>query len=374
MGKVLTLEAAIHLREELRSRGESVVFTNGCFDLVHLGHVEYLGRAAAMGDCLIVGVNSDRSVRALKGPGRPVVQAAERCKIVAALACVDYVVPFDEPTPEQLIARLRPDVLAKGGDWPPAAIVGGSMVESWGGRVVSIASSVPERSSSRIIEQVRSVGGETVRAEPAVEAADLMRDALDELARTLERCRGGLLHDVTRAGACLASAFAAGGHVFLCGNGGDALAAQHIAVELVGRFREEALPLPAIALTTDVGVVTAVANDFGFDEVFARQVSALARSGDVLLVFSTSGTSRNVIRAVEEARHCGVTTIGLTGASGGRLSDLVDIPIEVPSDVVSHIQEAHLVLGHLICEFVQSRLRVPRTHESSASVPASRPH
>ncbi len=363
----------MRLRGEVHSRGESVVFTNGCFDLLHLGHVEYLAGAAALGGSLIVGVNGDRSVRDLKGPGRPVLPAAERCRIVAALGCVDGVVPFEEDTPEELIACLRPDVLAKGGDWPLAAIVGRSLVESWGGTVVSITSSVPGQSSSRIIEQIRSAGGSAPGVLSGSEAAQPAPDAFDDLARVLERSRKQLLPDVTRAGQCLVSALAAGGRVFLCGNGGSALAAQHLAAELVGRFRDDVLALPAIALTADVGVVTAVANDFGYDEVFARQVSALAKPGDVLLAFSTSGMSENVIRAVEEAVQGGLTTIGLTGATGGRLRELVHVAIVVPSDVVSHIQEVHLVAGHLLCEFVASRLRGSRGPAASASTASPTP-
>jgi len=134
MAEVMTLDAALRLRREATSRSESVVFTNGCFDLLHLGHVEYLERAAAMGDYMIVAVNSDRSVRAIKGPDRPVIGEVERCRIVAALRCVDCVLPFDELTPEGLIRELRPDVLAKGADWPNDKVPGGSLVESWGGK------------------------------------------------------------------------------------------------------------------------------------------------------------------------------------------------------------------------------------------------
>ncbi len=115
-----------------------MVFTNGCFDLLHPGHVRYLQKARALGDALVVACNSDVSVRRLKGPGRPVMPAAERCEVLAALECVDYVTLFDEDTPLEIIRRLRPDVLVKGGDWPLDRIVGREIVESHGGKVIAL--------------------------------------------------------------------------------------------------------------------------------------------------------------------------------------------------------------------------------------------
>ena len=139
--------------EGWRAAGESIVFTNGVFDLLHRGHAEYLEEAAMLGDRLVVGVNSDASVRRLKGPTRPIVPEAERAELVAALACVDAVVLFEDDTPERLIRELRPQVLVKGGDWAIDTIVGREFVESLGGRVLSI----PLReglSTSNLIERI----------------------------------------------------------------------------------------------------------------------------------------------------------------------------------------------------------------------------
>jgi len=130
------------------------VFTNGCFDLLHPGHIQSLEQACALGDALIVGLNSDKSVRELKGPGRPVFPELERAEILAALECVDAVVIFDELTPRSLIAALLPDVLVKGGDWPSNQIVGREEVEAAGGRVVSIPV-VPGYSTTAILEKIR---------------------------------------------------------------------------------------------------------------------------------------------------------------------------------------------------------------------------
>ena len=137
-----------------RGRGERVVFTNGCFDLLHVGHVRSLEQARRLGQRLVVGVNSDRSVRRLKGRGRPVTPARQRAEVLAALGCVDWVVVFGEDTPLALIRALRPDVLAKGGDWKLAAIVGGREVRSWGGRVVRLRQ-VPGVRTTATLARVR---------------------------------------------------------------------------------------------------------------------------------------------------------------------------------------------------------------------------
>jgi rfaE bifunctional protein nucleotidyltransferase chain/domain len=138
-----------------RAEGRSVVFTNGVFDLLHPGHVGYLREARALGDTLVVGVNSDRSARANKGAGRPITPARERAEVLAALACVDEVVIFDEDTPHALIAALQPDVLVKGADWGEDAIVGRDIVEARGGRVVRVALA-PGHSTTAIVERVRA--------------------------------------------------------------------------------------------------------------------------------------------------------------------------------------------------------------------------
>ena len=138
LGKVLALNAAVERVRELKREGKRVVFTNGCFDLLHPGHTRYLAEARKLGDALLVAVNSDRSVRVLKGPGRPVFPQNERAEILAALACVDYVTIFDELTPREIIARMLPQVLVKGGNWPADQIVGREEVETAGGKVVLI--------------------------------------------------------------------------------------------------------------------------------------------------------------------------------------------------------------------------------------------
>lgn len=150
----MTLEEARQFAAGLRASGRTLVFTNGVFDLLHIGHLRYLQQARALGDALLVGLNSDRSVRELKGADRPITVEAERAEILEALACVDGVVGFDESTPHALIRALQPDVLVKGADWAADAIVGRDIVEARGGRVVRIAIE-PGHSTTAILERIR---------------------------------------------------------------------------------------------------------------------------------------------------------------------------------------------------------------------------
>ena len=150
----MTIDEAVRLAGEVRARGGKVVFTNGVFDLLHPGHVRYLQDARALGDLLIVAVNSDRSVRANKGPTRPINPEQERVELLTALACVDAAVIFDEETPHAIISRVQPDVLVKGADWGEHNIVGRDVVEARGGRVVRIEIS-PGHSSTELINKVR---------------------------------------------------------------------------------------------------------------------------------------------------------------------------------------------------------------------------
>jgi D-sedoheptulose 7-phosphate isomerase len=163
--------------------------------------------------------------------------------------------------------------------------------------------------------------------------------------------------DLERAVELIAGALREGRKLLLFGNGGSAADAQHIAAELVGRFMRERKALPAIALTTDTSALTAISNDYGFDDVFARQVRALGAGGDVALAISTSGRSPNVLRAVEAARDAGIKVVALTGGDGGALAAKADVTLRVSASTLSaRIQETHILIGHVICELVDQRL------------------
>lgn len=161
---------------------------------------------------------------------------------------------------------------------------------------------------------------------------------------------------IVDAAQIILNAYKAGRKVLLIGNGGSAADAQHIAAELVGRFKLERVGLPAIALTTNTSSLTALANDYGYDTVFSRQLEALASDKDVLIAITTSGTSTNILKAVEMARSKGLVVIALTGENGGKLKDMADSTIVVPSNDTARIQEAHITIGHIICHLVEKEL------------------
>ncbi|GAJ04939.1 unnamed protein product, partial [marine sediment metagenome] len=165
-----------------------------------------------------------------------------------------------------------------------------------------------------------------------------------------------MVSEIERMANFIITAYKADGKVVLFGNGGSAADAQHIACELVGRFMLKRQAFPAIALTTDTSVLTAVANDCGYETVFSRQVEALVNEKDVVIGISTSGDSPNVLEAIKLAKTKGAKTIGLTGGSGGKLATAADLVLAVPSDSTPRIQEAHITIGHIVCELVEKEL------------------
>lgn len=166
----------------------------------------------------------------------------------------------------------------------------------------------------------------------------------------------GQLDAIAQLGTIVSRTVKSGHCVFFLGNGGSAADSQHLAAEFVGRFQKERRGLAAVALTTDTSILTAVANDYGFDAVFARQVEALVKAGDVVVGLSTSGNSANVLKALQAAKERGALTVGLTGRSGGKMAAICDLCIKVPSDVTARIQEAHIFIGHIACELVDEEV------------------
>lgn len=165
-----------------------------------------------------------------------------------------------------------------------------------------------------------------------------------------------LLGLVSEATQCMVEAFRKGGRVLFCGNGGSAADAQHLAAEFSGRFYFDRPPLDSEALHTNTSFLTAVANDYSYEEVYARLVQAKGRPGDVVVGLSTSGNSANILLALQKAKSLGIKTVALTGATGGKMADVADIVLRVPSTDTPRIQEAHILLGHVICEQVEKEL------------------
>ncbi|TKB86665.1 MAG: D-sedoheptulose 7-phosphate isomerase [Nitrospira sp.] len=180
--------------------------------------------------------------------------------------------------------------------------------------------------------------------------------AFDDSAEIKRRFARDHADRIVQVAQLIGGTFQAGHKVLLFGNGGSSTDAAHIAAEFVGRYKRERAPLPAIALATDIAAITCIANDYGFEELFARQVRAHGQRGDVAIAISTSGNSPNVLKGVEAAKALGLTTIAWTGGTGGKLADMVDYAFVVPSTLTARIQESHITLGHVLCELIEDHV------------------
>lgn len=178
---------------------------------------------------------------------------------------------------------------------------------------------------------------------------------LQESSDTIEMCKT-LSPTIQKVVDLIIAALKNSNKIIFCGNGGSASDAQHLTAEFTGRFFLERVPLAAIALNTNTSAITAIANDYGYDDIFLRQIQALGKSGDVFVGISTSGNSKNIVKAFEYANSIGITTVAFTGKSGGKMKDLADVLINIPTDVTPRIQESHITIGHIICEIVEQQL------------------
>jgi D-sedoheptulose 7-phosphate isomerase len=199
----------------------------------------------------------------------------------------------------------------------------------------------------------------------AATLASAQQEIQGSIAVQAELAKGGV-KEIVQAGTAIVECLQAGGKLIVFGNGGSAADAQHLAAELVGRYRAERKALAAIALTTDSSALTAIGNDFGFEEIFSRQLKAVGKPGDVALAISTSGNSPNVLRALESARNLRMTTIGLSGRSGGEMRGLVDMCLCAPSELTPRIQEVHILIIHILSGIVENAFVAAKAASSSA--------
>jgi len=185
---------------------------------------------------------------------------------------------------------------------------------------------------------------------------DLIKSAFEDHAGVLKETLIAIGDGIEKSADIIAKSLASGGTIFWCGNGGSAADSQHIAAEFVGRFKKDRQPLRSIALTTDTSILTCIANDYSYEEIFSRQLNALGREGDVLVVITTSGESENIKQALIQAKKMKIKTIALLGKKGGVCKDHVDLPLIIPSDTTARIQEIHILIEHLLCELVEKKL------------------
>lgn len=177
-------------------------------------------------------------------------------------------------------------------------------------------------------------------------------DQIEMHEQVISKLKKNCVEEIQKICTVCAEAIKSGHKILLCGNGGSAADSQHIAAEFVGRFHKERISLPSIAFTTDTSILTAIGNDYGYDEVFRRQVEGLGRSGDVLIGISTSGNSKNVVKALAFAKEKGLHTIAFTGEKESQSSQIAEVTLQVPSSVTARIQECHILVGHIVCNYV----------------------
>ncbi len=189
-----------------------------------------------------------------------------------------------------------------------------------------------------------------------ITAQDILRADLSDSIATKQRVIETLLPEIARAAEWMVAALRNGNKILFFGNGGSAADAQHLAAELVGRFAKERPGLPAIALTTDSSIITAIGNDYRYELVFARQIEALGNAGDVAVGITTSGNSPNVVAGIQKAREKGLKTIGFSGGSGGKLKEVAELTLVIPSPITPRIQESHIAIGHAICHVIDEEL------------------
>ena len=194
----------------------------------------------------------------------------------------------------------------------------------------------------------------------------IVNDAILDHVSVIQRLQT-LIPVIQRIAAQMIETVTSGGKVIWCGNGGSAADAQHLAAELVGRFKRERCALPSIAITTDTSVLTAIGNDYGFEHIFSRQIQALCRAGDLVVGISTSGNSNNICTAFRAAIQVGATTVAMTGENGGVAAQIANIALRVPSSETARIQEAHILCGHIVCDLVELSLADPKFTKEGAA-------
>lgn len=351
-----SLEEFLVVLESYRSTGKKIVSTNGCFDMLHIGHVDFLRQAKSLGDVLIVGLNSDMSVRQIKGNGRPILPENERAAMLSSLRSVDHVVVFDELLPSHFLTVIKPSIHCKAGDYTEESLPEAKIVWENGGEIC-ILPVTAGYSTSKMIERILASGTKADKNQPEnkhhANQADEVRDFFLAGSNVLRQSGYKLAEEIIAAAQMMTAALKTNHKILACGNGGSAADAQHFAAELVVRYRRSRQGLSALALTTDTSILTASGNDYGFEHIFSRQVEAYGQEGDVLITISTSGSSPNILAASRAAKMRGLIVIGLTGSKKTALQEMCDLCLSVPSADTPLVQQAHITALHILCDLIE---------------------
>lgn len=330
---------------------KKVVFTNGCFDILHAGHIDLLERAKMLGTYLIVGINSDESVKKIKGLDRPFVNQFERKAVLQALKSVDEVQIFDELTPENMIAEIQPDVLIKGGDWKENEIIGAEFVKSIGGEVFSLP--LKEGfSSTNIVEKIRNSN----RVEQSLSNPTLLKE---NVAGNLLESRINIYQEILReksqviidCAEIISNTISENKKIILCEVDFHSVNAKYLADRFNYLSENQKFRFPIIALHYE-----AISNTKESDKLYFDKLNELTSPGDCLIAIDSEGKTQNVINAVMTARNLGCKVIGLTGSKGKKIASLCDSCFMIPSDQIDIIRETYVAVGNIWCQIIESKL------------------
>lgn len=341
MKKLLTKQEIPSVLNELKTGNKKIVFTNGCFDIVHLGHLKLLQKCKEFGT-VIVGLNSDSSIKKIKGKTRPINNLNYRIEYLSQLDCVDYIIVFDEDTPLKLIEMISPDYLIKGSDYSPESIAGYNHVVSYGGKVLTFGFNI-NQSTTNIINKSKKNDSYNLNLQIRI---NLYSQILNDY---------NLKKSIDLANKILTNCFKNNGKLFIAGNGGSAEQANHFVAELMGHYKDKTKYLPAISLCENISLVTALANDYCYSEVFKRSFSPLANKNDTLFVISSSGNSENICKILKYAKEKQISSILLTSTNVNKdIEQIANCTIKVNSTQCDVIQEAHLFIIHYLSEILKN--------------------
>lgn len=336
---------------------EIIVFTNGCFDLLHPGHVDLLKKARALGTKLIVGLNSDRSARAIKGASRPFLDETARAAVLRELRSVDEVRIFDENTPEKLIREIKPDVLVKGGDWTVEQIIGADFVLKNGGQVFSIPF-VENFSSSKIAEKIKSADNSSDTAESKITASsDLIENFLESQIEGFERLLSGERTNIARCAEIIFKVIADGNKIFICEEAGSEAFSQYLAFEFNRRVKRKNLEKSAIRLQTlDISIENPD-KIYPLEDVHLKELKNSGREGDLLIVISALETSSTVISTIMKGRALGCRIIGITGINSVKLNSLCDASVSIQFKNADRSASAYTALAKLWRQLIDKKIK-----------------
>jgi rfaE bifunctional protein nucleotidyltransferase chain/domain len=330
-----------------RAQGKKIVTANGCFDILHFGHLSLLSEAKASGDILIVGVNSDRTVKKIKGAGRPIFPEKERASLLVSLEFVDHVIVFDEILPNELLETIRPDIHCISGEYAKKKLPEKDVVKKSGGKIKMLPF-IPGYSTSNIIQKINHHKIDPGSQASTSKDVDAIRDYLFESSQSI-RClayqHGGTL---IRISTQMVDVIKSNGKIIFCGDGESDAETHYFAAELNRRPSLGGKSFTAIALSSD-GSEKA---DDGDNDVFSRQLEAIGKPEDLLIAISTSGESKNILMAGETARDIGMQIIAFTGNHESPLTGLCDEILSIDSNKTTIIQQGLITAFHGICYLI----------------------